>query len=57
MALMLGLKVLQESSRLDVKPIQAGEGGLICTNDSSLAEDKSMQNYGNQFESIILLML
>ena len=33
-----------------LKPIQAGEGGLICTNDSSLAREiKIMQNYGNQF--------
>jgi len=33
-----------------LKPIQAGEGGLICTNNSDLAREiRIMQNYGNQF--------
>ena len=32
-----------------LKPIQAGEGGLICTNNSSLAKEiRIMQNYGSQ---------
>lgn len=32
-----------------LKPIQAGEGGLICTNDNSLAREiRIMQNYANE---------
>ena len=32
-----------------LKPIQAGEGGLICTNDDSLAREiRIMQNYANE---------
>ena len=34
-----------------LKPIQAGEGGLICTNDNSLAKEiKIMQNYANEIK-------
>ncbi len=32
-----------------LKPIQAGEGGLICTNDDNLAREiRIMQNYANE---------
>lgn len=34
-----------------LKPIQAGEGGLICTNDDSLAKElRIIQNYANEIK-------
>ncbi len=38
-----------------LKPIQSGEGGLICTNNTSLANEiRIMQNYGNDISKDVL---